>query len=47
MTPNMMPIVKQSAKDHKVFYHIGHGHLGWTLAPATAEILVKIIQGKQ
>jgi D-amino-acid dehydrogenase len=47
MTPNMMPIVKQSSKDHKVFYHIGHGHLGWTLAPATAEILVKIIQGKQ
>lgn len=47
MTPNMMPIVKQSEKDSKVYYHIGHGHLGWTLAPATAEILVKIIQGKQ
>lgn len=47
MTPNMMPIVKQSDKDQKVFYHIGHGHLGWTLAPATAEILVKLIQGKQ
>ena len=47
MTPNMMPIVKQSEKHQKVFYHIGHGHLGWTLAPATAEILVKLIQGKQ
>lgn len=47
MTPNMMPIVKQSEKDQKVFYHIGHGHLGWTLAPATAEILVKLIQGKR
>ena len=47
MTPNMMPIVKQSKKDSKVYYHIGHGHLGWTLAPATAEILVKIIQGEK
>lgn len=43
MTPNMMPIVKQSAKDKNVFYHVGHGHLGWTLAAATAEDLVEII----
>ena len=45
MTPNMMPIVEQSKKNPKVFYHSGHGHLGWTLAPATAEILVKKIKG--
>lgn len=46
MTPNMMPIIKQS-KNPKIFYHVGHGHLGWTLAPATANKLVKLIKGKQ
>jgi D-amino-acid dehydrogenase len=43
MTPNMMPIVSQSYKNKNVFYHVGHGHLGWTLAAATAEDLVEII----
>ena len=44
MTPNMMPIVAQSKKDPRVFYHTGHGHLGWTLSPATAKNLTNIIQ---
>jgi D-amino-acid dehydrogenase len=43
MTPNMMPIVKQSKKNSKVFYHTGHGHLGWTLSPVTAKMLVSLI----
>lgn len=43
MTPDMMPIVRQSQRDKKVFYHVGHGHLGWTLAAATAENLVEQI----
>ena len=43
MTPNMMPIVKQSQKNSKVYYHTGHGHLGWTLSPITATMLVKLI----
>ena len=43
MTPNMMPIVKQSKNNPKVFYHVGHGHLGWTLAAATAKQLVNKI----
>lgn len=48
MTPDMMPVVKQSKKDRKVFYHVGHGHLGWTVASATAEDLVeKIYESKQ
>ncbi len=42
MTPNMMPIIKKS-KNPKVFYHTGHGHLGWTLSPATAQTLVHLI----
>jgi len=45
MTPNMMPIVKQS-RQANVYYHVGHGHLGWTLSPATAQQLANIIQNK-
>lgn len=44
MTPNMMPVVKQSKKNNKVFYHAGHGHLGWTLSPATAKQVVSLIK---
>jgi D-amino-acid dehydrogenase len=44
MTPNMMPIIKQSKHDKRVFYHTGHGHLGWTLSPATATMLVDLIE---
>lgn len=47
MTPNMMPIVKQSDKNPKVFYNTGHGHLGWTLAPATARAVTYIIENKK
>jgi len=46
MTPNMMPIVEQSKKNKRVFYHCGHGHLGWTLSPATAKMLVETIKEK-
>jgi D-amino-acid dehydrogenase len=44
MTPNMMPIVKQSDNNTKVYYNTGHGHLGWTLAPYTAAEIAKIIK---
>lgn len=46
MTPDMMPIVQQSAKNHKVFYNTGHGHLGWTLGPATGLQLTKLVKEK-
>lgn len=38
MMPNMMPRVG-SGKSDRVFYNTGHGHLGWTLSPATAEAI--------
>lgn len=38
MLPNMMPRVDAGAKPG-VFYNTGHGHLGWTLSAATAEII--------
>ena len=44
MTPNMMPIVKQSKKNRNVYYNTGHGHLGWTLSAYTAiDIANKIL----
>ena len=40
MTPNMMPITSES-KMKGVFYHAGHGHLGWTLSAETANQVVR------
>ena len=39
MTPNMMPIVKQSNRSKNVYYNTGHGHLGWTLSAYTAAVI--------
>ena len=39
MTPNMMPITKRSDTNSKVYYNTGHGHLGWTLGPATSKLI--------
>jgi D-amino-acid dehydrogenase len=47
MTPNMLPIVKQSKKNKQVFYHTGHGHLGWTLSPATAKQVTELIKNER
>jgi len=44
MTPNMMPIIKQSDKHPRVFYNTGHGHLGWTLGPATGKAVTDLIK---
>ena len=39
MTPNMMTITRQS-KMKGIYYHAGHGHLGWTLSAETAKLVV-------
>lgn len=39
MTPNMMPIVKQSSRSKNIYYNTGHGHLGWTLSAYTASVI--------
>ena len=39
MTSNMMPITRQS-KMKGIYYHAGHGHLGWTLSAETAKLVV-------
>ena len=38
MMPNLMPRVGPGRRPG-VFYNTGHGHLGWTLAAATAELV--------
>lgn len=46
MMPNMMPRVKTGARAG-VYYNTGHGHLGWTLSAATAELVANLIFEKQ
>jgi D-amino-acid dehydrogenase len=43
MMPGMMPVVRAGARPG-VFYNTGHGHLGWTLCTATAEMVSGIIE---
>jgi D-amino-acid dehydrogenase len=42
MMPNMMPKVGPG-KNPRVFYNTGHGHLGWTLSAATAELVAESV----
>jgi len=44
MMPNMMPRVGAGRKSG-VFYNTGHGHLGWTLSAATAELISARVAG--
>ncbi len=45
MMPNMMPRLGQGKSD-RVFYNTGHGHLGWTLSAATAEIVANTVDAR-
>lgn len=42
MMPNMMPKVGVGRRQN-VFYNTGHGHLGWTLSAATADIVTAAV----
>jgi D-amino-acid dehydrogenase len=42
MTPSMMPRVGRGSRPG-VYYNTGHGHLGWTLSAATAEMVTQVI----
>lgn len=46
MTPTMMPIVGKISKHDNIIFHTGHGHLGWTLSPATANQICNLIINK-
>jgi D-amino-acid dehydrogenase len=45
MNSNMMPIVRESGKQN-IFYHGGHGHLGWTLGAATSQDIALLVSQK-
>jgi D-amino-acid dehydrogenase len=45
MLPDLMPKVG-AGKRQGVFYNTGHGHLGWTLAAATAETITEIVAAR-
>ncbi|MEM8636884.1 MAG: D-amino acid dehydrogenase [Pseudomonadota bacterium] len=45
MMPNMMPRATRGKSD-RVFYNTGHGHLGWTLCAATADIIAEIVSSQ-
>ena len=42
MRPNMMPLVARGKKPN-IYYNTGHGHLGWTLACYTANMVGELI----
>jgi D-amino-acid dehydrogenase len=45
MMPDMMPTVRASRRP-AIFYNTGHGHLGWTLSAATAQIVADMLREK-
>jgi D-amino-acid dehydrogenase len=45
MMPDMLPRVGPGRLPN-VFYNTGHGHLGWTLGPATGRIVTDIVKSK-
>lgn len=42
MMPDMMPRVMRG-RSSRVFYNTGHGHLGWTLSAATADMVAALV----
>ncbi len=45
MLPDMLPRVGPGRRPG-VFYNTGHGHLGWTLSAATAQIVAEAVAGQ-
>jgi len=45
MTPNLMPRIGAGRRPG-VFYNTGHGHLGWTLSAATAQMVAEAVGGE-
>lgn len=45
--PDSLPVIGPSSRGADVIYAFGHGHIGVTLAPATARIVAKIVKGDQ
>ncbi|MBB4053059.1 D-amino-acid dehydrogenase [Devosia subaequoris] len=46
-TPDMMPIISEAPKHQGLFVGIGHAHHGFTLGPATGELLAQVMTGDE
>ena len=44
--PDSLPVIGPSAAGPEVIHAFGHGHIGLTLAPVTAEIVAKLVAGQ-
>lgn len=45
MRSSILPFIGPSKRSRRVLYNAGYGHLGWTLAAAGAEKLVRLVDG--
>lgn len=45
--PDSLPVIGWSAGGPGVLHAFGHGHIGLTLAPVTAEIVADLVQGRR
>ena len=45
-TPDMMPIISKAPKHEGLFVGVGHAHHGFTLGPATGELLAQMMTGE-
>ncbi|MBO9590403.1 FAD-binding oxidoreductase [Devosia sp.] len=45
-TPDMMPIISRAPKHDGLYAGIGHAHHGFTLGPATGELLAQMMTGE-
>ncbi|PXA99792.1 amino acid dehydrogenase [Nostoc sp. 3335mG] len=45
-TPDMMPIISRAPKHRGLYVGIGHAHHGFTLGPATGELLAQMMTGE-
>ncbi len=44
--PDSLPVIGPSAAGDDVIHAYGHGHIGLTLAPATARLVAGIVAGQ-
>lgn len=45
-TADMNPVIGAAPRHPGLWFHFGHGHQGFTLGPATAKLLVQLMEGE-
>lgn len=45
-TPDGLPVISASRRNSAIFHACGHGHVGLNAAPATAELIADLIEGR-